>query len=255
MFDLHCHILHGVDDGAKTLQDSIDMAKMAVEEGITHVLATPHHMNRDWINEKKKVTTLVNDLQLELDKRNIPLIIFPGQEVRIYGDLISDFKNDKILFTDEDEQYLLIEFPTRNIPSYTERLFYNLEAEGITPIIVHPERNREILENPNKLKKLIDKGALAQLTAASYVGEFGKSIQKLSLQLVESNLVHFIASDAHNISNRKFHMAEAYEKLENDFGRKTVKRFEETTKNLLNGDNVFSLETISVKNKKFFGLF
>lgn len=255
MIDLHCHILPGIDDGAKTIEDSIDMARDAVKGGITHVLATPHHMLREWTNEKTKVIKLVNMLQDELDSREIPLTIFPGQEVRLYGEIIEDIEKDKILFVDEQKQYLLIEFPATSIPHYTERLFYELQGMGITPIIVHPERNREVQEHPNRLKNLIDKGALSQLTAASYTGGFGKKIQKLSSQLVEVNMVQFIASDAHNITNRSFHMKEAYTKIEKEFGRKKKEEFLQTTKELINGDTVIAPTPGKVKAKKKFGLF
>lgn len=255
MIDLHCHILPGVDDGAKTIEDSLNMAQVAVEEGITHILATPHHKNRSWNNEKNDVVNLVKNLQNEIDKAGIELTIFPGQEIRIYGDIFKDIKEGKILFIDEDQQYLLIEFPTSNIPNYTERLFYELFSEGITPIIVHPERNREILEHPNRLKSLVDKGALTQLTAASYIGKFGKQIQKLSVQLVEANLVHFVASDAHNIGNRSFHMREALSKIEKDFGKRKVDEFDQNTKDLVNGEVVIAPTPSLVKKKKLFGLF
>lgn len=255
MLDLHCHILSGIDDGAKNIEDSLDMARLAVKEGITHILATPHHKNRNWNNEKDRVIKLVEELQKEIDANNIPLTIFPGQEVRIYGEILDDMRNDKILFTDEQKQYVLIEFPTQNIPTYTERLFYDLESNGKTPVIVHPERNREILEHPNRLKTLVDKGALAQLTAASYVGGFGKSIQKLSARLIEHDLVHFIASDAHNTSNRAFHMKEAYQKIEKEFGREKREAFHQTTKDLLNGDIVSPPTAQLIKKKKFLGLF
>lgn len=255
MIDLHCHILSGVDDGAKTIEDSLDMAHLAVEEGITHILATPHHKNRNWNNEKKAVIRLVAQLQEEIDKAGIELTVFPGQEVRIYGEILQDIKEDKILFIDEQRQYLLIEFPTSNIPTYTEQLFYDLLSEGITPIVVHPERNREILEHPNRLKALVDKGALAQLTAASYTGGFGKQIQKLSEQLVEANLVHFIASDAHNIGNRAFYMEEAFDKLRKEFGQSKVNEFSQVTKDLVNGEVVIAPTASLIKKKKFFGLF
>lgn len=255
MIDLHCHILPGVDDGAKNIEDSISMAKVAVNEGITHILATPHHKNRNWFNEKKKVLANVKQLQDELDRNRIPLTIFPGQEVRIYGEIQKDIEADEILFIDEQQQYLLIEFPTPNIPTYTERLFYELETKGITPIIVHPERNREILEDPNRLKALVEKGALAQLTAASYTGGFGRQIQKMSEQMVEANLVHFIASDAHNVGNRSFHMKEAYEKLGKELGKDYVDIFNQRTKELVNGEIVVAPTPSFIKKKKFFGLF
>lgn len=247
MFDLHCHILPGIDDGAKTMDDSIAMAELAFSEGITHILATPHHMNRSWMNDKQTVLPLVKQLQAELKRRQIDLTIFPGQEVRLYGDILKDIKDDKILFIDELEQYVLIEFPTETIPTYTERLFYELQSHGKTPIIVHPERNHKIIEQPNRLKNLIDKGALAQLTAASYTGGFGKKIEKVSKQLIEANLVQFIASDAHNVTNRPFYMKEAYDLLGKEYGRSKRHQFNQVTKDLLNGDPVIPANTQSIK--------
>lgn len=255
MIDLHCHILPSIDDGAKSMGDSIDMAREAVAEGITHIVATPHYKNGHWDNEKKDILLLVDELQEELDARGIPLTIFPGQEVRINGELFEDLKEDKIQFIDESKQYVLIEFPTPSIPAYSETLFFEMQKEGIIPIIVHPERNRAVLNDPNVLLPFIEKGALAQLTASSYVGGFGKSIQKLSKQLIEANLVHFIASDAHNISSRAFYMDEAYQKLKKEFGREKAEEFHQVTKDLINGEIIITASPIKVKQSKFLGLF
>lgn len=255
MIDLHCHILPGIDDGAKNIDDSIDMAREAVAEGITHILASPHYKNGHWDNEKRDILFFVNELQEELDARGIPLTIFPGQEVRINGDLFEDLKENKIQFIDEGKQYVLIEFPTLSIPAYTENLFFELQKEGITPIIVHPERNHSVLKDANVLLPFIEKGALAQLTAASYTGGFGKSIQKLSKQLIEANLVHFIASDAHNISSRSFYMKEAYQKLEKEFGREKVEEYHQVTKDLINGELIIPPTARKVKQIKFLGIF
>lgn len=194
-------------------------------------------------------------MQEELDARGIPLSIFPGQEVRINGELFEELQEDKIQFVDEDNQYVLIELPTPSIPAYTESLFFELQKEGITPIIVHPERNRAVLKDPNVLLPFIEKGALAQLTAASYIGGFGKSIQKLSKQLIEANLVHFIASDAHITSSRAFCMEEAYQKLEKEFGEKKAKEFQQVTKDLINGEIIVSPTPRKLKQSKFLGLF
>lgn len=255
MIDLHCHILPGIDDGAKDMKDSIDIAREAVAEGITHILATPHYKNGHWDNEKKDILTLVEELQEELDARDIPLTIFPGQEVRINGELFEDLTEDKIQFIDEGKQYVLIEFPTPSIPAYTESLFFELQKKGITPVIVHPERNHAVLKDPNVLLPFIEKGVLAQLTAASYTGGFGKSIQKVSKQLVEANLVHFIASDAHNVSSRSFHMKEAFRKLEKEFGKQKANEYQQVTKDLVNGEVIISREPRKVKQTKFLGLF
>lgn len=256
MIDLHCHILPGIDDGARNWDESLQMARLAVSEGITHILATPHHMNRSWMNSKQVIIPLVNELQDRLDAEQIPLTIFPGQEVRLHGEIIENIAHNEICFIDETNKYVLIEFPTSEVPAYTERLFYEMQTQGITPIIVHPERNHAILKDPNILYEFANRGVLAQVTAASYLGKFGKEIEKVSHQMIEHNLVHFIASDAHNNTNRLFHMKEAMEKLENEFGLNRVNQFDETTRALVNGDTVHTLEAREMtNNKRFFGLF
>lgn len=232
------------------------MARLAVDEGITHILATPHHMNRSWINPKGVVVPLVEELQARLDENEIPLTIFPGQEVRLHGEILQNINENEICFIDELEQYVLIEFPTPEVPAYAERLFYEMQTAQITPIIVHPERNHAILKDPNLLYDFVSRGILAQVTAASYLGAFGKEIETLSHQMIEADLVHFIASDAHNTTNRKFHMQEAYEKLMDEFGAKKAKAFDQTTRALVNGDPVVVPEPRKIeKKKRFFGLF
>ncbi|WP_034549704.1 tyrosine-protein phosphatase [Carnobacterium funditum] len=255
MIDLHCHILPGIDDGAKTMDDSLAMARVAVAEGITHILVTPHYKNGRWTNEKETVLQGIAAVQQELDNRDIPLTLFPGQEVRIVGELMEDILANKIQFIDEANQYLLIEFPTATIPAFTDSLFFELQKTGVTPIVVHPERNHAILNDPTKLLNLVEKGALAQLTAGSYIGSFGKKTQKLSKQLIEANLVHFIASDAHNISTRSFYMKDAYQKLEKEFGKEKVSAFKQVTKDLINGEVPTIHSPKQIKQSKFLGLF
>ena len=107
MIDLHCHILPGIDDGAKTMDDSLAMARVAVAEGITHILVTPHYKNGRWTTEKDTILKDLVAVQQELDNNHIPLTLFPGQEVRIVGELMDDISEKKIQFIDEDNQYLM----------------------------------------------------------------------------------------------------------------------------------------------------
>ncbi|MDE1549931.1 tyrosine-protein phosphatase [Jeotgalibaca caeni] len=256
MLDLHCHILPQIDDGARSWDDSFSLARLAVDEGITHILATPHHLNGKFENKKHDVIALTEELQQRLEAERIPLEIFPAQEVRLSGDILAGIENDEILFVDDGNRYLLIEFPTMTIPHYADQLFFSLQQREIVPVIVHPERNQEIIDNPNKLLEFVERGALAQLTASSYVGVFGKETAELSRQLIEANLVHFLASDAHNTRGRAFRMKDAFEKLEQDFGVGKVQQFHQTTKKLINGDYVQTEAPQEVrKKKKWFGLF
>ena len=257
MIDLHCHLLPGVDDGARTLEDSLALAQQAVAEGISHILVTPHHKNGKYLNPKEAVMEATAALQAELDSRGIGLTLFPGQELRINGEILEDIEKGDILFIDDESQYLLIEFPTMSIPHFTESLFFKLRQKGITPVIVHPERNQAIIDDPNILLPFIERGALAQVTASSYVGAFGKDIARLSNQLIEANLVHILASDAHNTRGRGFHFQEAFAKLEAEFGLEKVAYFKQNAKNLFNGDVVHTEAPAEVYQKKkrfrFFG--
>lgn len=251
MIDLHCHILPGIDDGAEDLEASIAMAEKAISQGITHILCTPHHNNGKYRNPKSTVISLVSFLQSELDKRQLPLTVLEGQEVRITGDLIEDIQQDNILFTDLGDTYILIEFPTMEVPTYSERMFFELLQMGKTPVIVHPERNAHFRKDPNNLIPFLDMGCLAQLTAPSYIGTFGKDIQKTAKQMVEHNLVQMVASDAHGVKKRTFYMKETYDQIARDFGGDKVTKMQQVAKDLLNGDQVDYPGYIEVKKKKF----
>lgn len=253
MIDIHSHILPGVDDGAKTEEDSIAMAKAAVEQGISTIIATPHHRNRMFDNYKEEIVTNVAILNDLLKERNIPLTVVPGQEVRIYGEILEDVKKGEIQ-TLYQSKYILIEFPTGEVPQYAEKLLYDLQVAGLFPVIAHPERNQELLENPNRMYELIRNGALSQITAASLVGKFGKDIEQFSHQLIESNLTHFIASDAHNTSTRGFLLKEAYDLVKDVYGVETYYMFMENSQLLLDDLNVnrFEPQRIKPRHKGFF---
>ncbi|MFI8687634.1 tyrosine-protein phosphatase [Rossellomorea sp. NPDC077527] len=255
MIDIHSHILPGVDDGAKTIEDSIDMAKQAVSEGIHTIIATPHHMNGKYDNTKSAILPLVQELNATLKSENINLQVLPGQECRIYGEILEDYEKGEILSLNESSQYIFIEFPSSSVPRYAERLLYDIQVEGLTPVIVHPERNTELIERPEKLYKLVKNGAVTQLTASSLVGYFGKNIQKFSQQLIEANLTHFIASDAHNIHNRSFKMEEAMDDIEKKYGIDMVYYFTENAEMLVDGRTIYKEIPEMIKKKKFLGLF
>ncbi|QJX64163.1 tyrosine protein phosphatase [Niallia circulans] len=254
MIDIHCHILPGVDDGPKILEESLNMAKLAVQEGIKTIIATPHHKNNQYNNLKSKISLSVNDLNTALKQENIPLKILPGQEVRIYGEVIEDFYKEEIL-TLNFSRYLFIEFPSSSVPRYAERLLYELQTEGIIPIIVHPERNKELQEKPHLIYNLVKNGALTQITASSLVGYFGKSVKKFSEQLIENNLTHFVASDAHNINNRSFKMKEVFNLIHNEFGSDYVDLFLENSERLIINENIIKEIPIPFKRKRKLGIF
>lgn len=254
MIDIHCHILPEVDDGPGTIEESLEMAREAVREGIKTIIATPHHKNNKYENSKGKIITNVNTLNSILSKENIPLEILPGQENRIYGEILEDYKKGEIL-TLSNTKYLFIEFPSASVPRYAERLLYDIQIEGLIPVIVHPERNKELLGNPSILYEMVKNGSLTQVTAASLAGYFGKTIKNFSIQLIEHNLTHFLASDAHNTTSRSFKLNEAYSLVEEKFGLDYYYMFNENSESLLLDDTIIKEIPEPIKRKKVFGIF
>lgn len=254
MIDLHCHILPEVDDGAKHMTESLEMARKAVDEGITAIVATPHHKHEKYDNEGEIIQKRVKELQEALDKEEIPLQILPGQEVRLYGELLQDYENGAVIPLN-NSSYILLEFPSNHVPRFAEQLIFDLQMKGLTPIIAHPERNAEIVESPDILYKLIKKGAIAQVTAGSLTGRFGKKIQKFSFDLIDARLVHVVASDAHNVKNRAFYMKEAFDVIRKEFGTDGVYYFQENAEYIFRNETIYKEHPERVKRKKFLGLF
>lgn len=254
MIDIHSHILPGIDDGAATTAEAIQIANAAVEEGITSIIATPHHQNGKYINSKQSILENVEELNVLLRNENIPLTILPGQETRIHGDLLNELDTDVILPLNHTN-YIFIELPSGHVPRYTEQLLFDIQLKGLTPIIVHPERNAEIIENPDLLYKLVSKGALTQITSSSITGHFGKNIKKFTLQLIEAQLTHFLASDVHSLKNRPFRLADGYGVLNKEFGSEAVYLFKENTELLVKDMAVYKMDPTRIKKKKFLGIF
>lgn len=255
MIDIHCHILPYIDDGAKHMEESIEMARAAISEGIHTIIATPHHWNGTCYNPKRDILKAVKTLNERLEVEEIPVTILPGQETRINGEMLEALKRGELLPLNETSGYLFVELPSNHVPRYTKQLMFDLQVQGIKPIIVHPERNKEIIENPDLLFEIVRDGTLTQLTAGSIAGRFGKKIKKFSIQLIEANLAHFIASDAHNIKTRPFAMQEAFKVISSEFGTSYMYWFMENSQSILNGELVVGDIPEKVSTKKFLGIF
>lgn len=224
MIDIHCHILSGIDDGAKTALDTLTMLKSAVDEGITTIAVSPHH-NPQYNNERPLILEKVAEVQQIVRENQLSIENLPRQEVRIYGDLLQDYAAGKLVTSSDRSHYILIEFPSNHVPKYATQLFYDMNLNGLQPILVHPERNAGIIENPDLLYEFVEQGVLSQITASSITGHFGKKIQKLSFQIIENELAHFVASDAHNVTSRAFKMREAFEIITDQYGFSTAQMF------------------------------
>lgn len=162
---------------------------------------------------------------------------------------------DDILFADTAGKYLMLEFPDDDVPHYTNRMIFDLQKRGITPVIVHPERNTKIMAQPELLYQLLGKGCLSQITASSYVGTFGKKVEKFSRQLIEAGQGYVFASDAHDLPGRKYEMRQAFEKLSQEFDSELTEQYQNNARSIINGAGVQLNELQTIKKKKRFWLF
>ena len=160
MIDIHSHILPGLDDGASSLEESIEMCRIAIEDGIKAIVATPHVLKGAYSNENP-ITILEKIEQLKI---NAPdgIEILPGSDLHFQHDIILRVIEQKSIITINNKSYLLIEFPFNGIPIGTNKTFHELLSHGITPIITHPERNLEFIQNPKLLYELVKEGALGR---------------------------------------------------------------------------------------------
>jgi protein-tyrosine phosphatase len=205
MVDIHCHILPCLDDGAKEEAISIEMAKMAAADGITHVVATPHANYRykfdPEVNRRKR-----DELQKLIGPSPTLLL---GCDFHLSYENLEDVRVNPGRYTINGLQYLLVEFADSGVPPSMDQVFFDLISRKLVPIITHPERNPLLSQDFQVLQKWIGMGCFVQVTAGSFVGRFGKHIQKISKSLLRYNMVHFIASDAHDTVHRPLQLSEA----------------------------------------------
>lgn len=196
MIDIHCHILAGIDDGPKDIQESIEMAKIAADDGVSTIVATPHL--KHFFFPATEIQNRVKQLNNLLKKKNIPVEILPGADVsaRLDSSLLKGF-------TINGSQYLLIEFPETHLPRTAKEILFNLVISGFLPIITHPERNPSIIRNPDLLLQLLNDDIYVQITANSLTGQFGSKVKKCAIYLLKKGSVNFIASDAHSSKHRR----------------------------------------------------
>ncbi|WP_068774090.1 tyrosine-protein phosphatase [Paenibacillus sp. FJAT-26967] len=213
MIDMHTHILHGLDDGPMTLEDSVEMARMAVSNGISTVFATPHHRTSRYFTSPEEIEAAIKKLSEALAEKRIPLDVRGGQEIRITRSLIDDWYDGGLL-TLGGTRYVLIECPSHEIPDDLAEICHELSILGKVPVIAHPERNRAVAEDPDKLLELMEWGAVFQMTADSLLGTFGPRVETLAHDLCSRRLIHLLASDAHDRVRRPFRLREAYSRIE-----------------------------------------
>lgn len=210
MIDLHTHILPGLDDGANSLDVAVEMAKIAAEDGITVMVATPHLFRNNFVYDDlsiiKKQTKKLGGL---LKENGIALEILSGAEVHISHNLIDEIRKHRKNLVLNGSAYMFVEFPSDHVFSGVKKLFFELMSEGIVPVIAHPERNTVFVRHPELLYEMIQMGSLAQANRGSFSGLYGRTVQEAVYNFLNLNFIHFIASDCHNASSSAPKLSEA----------------------------------------------
>jgi protein-tyrosine phosphatase len=209
MIDLHFHCLPGIDDGPSTWDEAVELCRAAAAEGTETIVATPHVLRDQWLNDDPAVRDrLILRLNSLLGGR--PAIV-PGCEYYFAADAVELWERGSAgpLVALNRGTALLIEFPAYAVPAQADSVFHELSILGVTPVIAHPERNIELAQNPDRLAQLVARGALAQLTAGSLLGEFGRNALAAAESFFARRLIHFVASDAHSLARRPPRLAAA----------------------------------------------
>ncbi|WP_024590398.1 MULTISPECIES: CpsB/CapC family capsule biosynthesis tyrosine phosphatase [unclassified Pseudoalteromonas] len=204
MIDIHSHILPGIDDGAKDLSDSLALLNIAQNDGITHMVATPHiHIGR-FNNSASQLYSELANLKAQALVNNIGIKLAVAAEVRLDVELMSLVLSNKLPFigTLNSVNYLLLELPHSHVPQGYDKFINWLAKQNIKVIIPHPERNRDIQANPFYIERLKQLGCEFQLTASSIEGAWGETAKNISIDMLEKGLVTYVASDAHSVKRR-----------------------------------------------------
>lgn len=214
LIDIHCHLLPDLDDGAQNWQETTQMARMAVADGIGTVVATPHQLGVYAHNGGDQIRERTRELQDWLAKHDIPLRVLPGAHVRCEEGLLEKIQSGDVLTLAEQGKHVLLELPPAPFPLLFD-VVTALRRSRLTGIIAHPERHGVLQRNRARVEELVDQGCLMQVTADSLVGLFGYLAQQMAEWMIGERLVHFIATDAHGAKSRRPLLRQAFARVAN----------------------------------------
>jgi protein-tyrosine phosphatase len=260
MIDLHAHILPQLDDGAKTLDESIEMCRRSYQDGIRTMVATPHILEGIYPNRRSTILAKVQELNAAITKAGVGNLerrvkdwyastpqhlkvnstnpmnstnliysmtefrVLPGADVHFSSNMLPLCENGEIVTVNDKGQYLMVEFDFQGIPYHAEDVLFRLMTKGIIPIITHPERNLEIGQRPQRYGEMIRMGCLGQVTAVSLTGGFGSGVKRTAEKLLKNRLVHIIASDAHSLTERPPTLSKAVREAEKMVGKEEAQK-------------------------------
>jgi len=249
MIDSHSHILPGLDDGAKTLADALAIVRQLSESGFQTLIATPHVLEGTEVLSPSDILAVTDQVRRLVAEAGIPIDILPGAENYIFPEMAQWVRAGKLLTLGNAGKYLLVELPMLEIPRYTDQVFFELQVLGVTPVLAHPERNRGIAKNPERLVEWARRGILLQLDLRSLSGKYGPQAQELAERLLYSDLIHLVGSDAHRVARQPLAYREDLQRVQEIVGEE---RFRELT--LVNPEAVIAGASLPRGEERGYGL-
>ncbi len=213
MIDLHTHILPGVDDGVKTMEDALEFARVAAADGVRTIVATPHYRDGFFINGRTQVLAGVEALNLRLKEAGIAISVLPGAEVHISADIVERVKSGDAPTLADNGRTVLFELSMTQYPVDLENVVFRMRLAGLQILFAHPERIRYFQDDIRRYEAVIRLGTYGQLTTGSVTGVFGDDIAEFSEELARKRLIHVVASDAHNTRGRPPVLTKALSKI------------------------------------------
>ena len=243
MVDIHCHILPRFDDGSSSLDESLAMARMAVQSGVTDIVATPHFPGQESsLRQIGKLLDRYEELSQAIAREGIPLTLHPGAEILCMADTV-DLAARKLLPTIGDTPYFLTEFFFDEHYSFMDEMLQSLAKAGYIPVVAHPERYDAIQREPLILDRWFRRGYVLQLNKGSLLGAFGSRVRRTAHAIVDAGLAHVIASDAHSASHRTPHMGPLTDWLEHHLEPGYARILtEENPRRLIRGETMVPVE-------------
>jgi protein-tyrosine phosphatase len=250
VIDIHSHILHGLDDGSKSLEESITMVRMAAAGGTTDIVASPH-ANQEYRFDPQVVEQRMSEVQAAVG--DVPRIHY-GCDFHLTLENIEDALRSPGKYSIDHRGYLLVEFSDFLIPKTTDQIFARMMRAGLRPIVTHPERNQLLQNRLPEIEIWVAQGVLVQVTAASLLGRFGKTAKRSADDLMAHGLAHFVASDAHDTRWRTTDLSEARRYVEKYFGAEAAERvLEENPRAVLAGVPI-SAVPMPIRRKKWYSI-
>lgn len=218
MIDIHAHILPKIDDGPDDWKAALALLHQGAKDGIKGAVCTSHIIHRLDQKTEQRFNTAFRELKKRADQAGIQLTLWLGSEIHCQ----SHFTFTSPLVTlNNNGKYLLFELPLGNYPVNIKDQIFQMGLNQITPILAHPERNVYLMQHPDTVYELVNRGVLMQLNAGSILGVFGKAVKKAAETMLDHRLIHFVGSDCHHVQTRPMNLSRAYQLISKRWGRET----------------------------------